>query len=656
MDEQKKQLVEKLKSANNILVTVRSNPSVDLLSACIGLTVMLNKLGKHASAVFSGEVPSTMEFLKPEETLEKDTNSLRDFIIALDKSKADKLRYKVEDKTVRIFITPFKTSLSQSDLEFSQGDFNVDVVLALGAHEQHELDQAITEHGRILHDAAVMSINNRDDGNLGGINWQNNGASSISEMVAQLSGDLGKDLLDEQVATALLTGIVAETDRFSNDKTSSETMSISAQLMTAGANQQLVAAKLEEAVVADIQTPQNSDGNNQPDNNSGDQPPKQDDGTLEIEHEGDKPHTEATSADNTPESAPPNPDTLTHGKTIEPPTEAEAPYKPPLDPLEGLLPPKEEDSTPPEIKQLHSHDLLPPVPEIPSSEVGDMTGIGFSEDKPSGTASPITANIQEEPLDGALDPLGPVHAGSQPLLSHDHPAEDEATDQPPAVTDSPQPSVSLPPAPEPPAPTFTPVEEPTAPQPTDENGKTLSEIEQDVHSPHAGAGQPAAVSAGSPPAGDIDTARDEVLKALQDAPAQPAEPIVALGAQPLGADLHPQPEAPAPGAGNTDLHLDADGNLQLPQLPPTPPAPSQPVNPVAPPMPAVNEPAPSPMSPADQPMDMPLPPTSGIQSSSPSAGLQIPPPQSTPPTNAGQAGPGAPPPVPPPMLPPLPGQ
>jgi hypothetical protein len=33
MDEQKKQLVEKLKSSNNILVTVRNSPSVDLLSA-----------------------------------------------------------------------------------------------------------------------------------------------------------------------------------------------------------------------------------------------------------------------------------------------------------------------------------------------------------------------------------------------------------------------------------------------------------------------------------------------------------------------------------------------------------------------------------------------------------------------------------------------
>src|SRR5690348_15156068 len=140
MDDVKQQVADRLKQANNILVTVKTNPSIDLLAACLGLSLILDKIGKHATAVFSGDVPSAMEFLKPEETLEKSPNSLRDFIISLDKSKADKLRYKVEDKVVRIFITPFKAGLSQEDLEFSQGDFNIDLLVALGVREQAELD------------------------------------------------------------------------------------------------------------------------------------------------------------------------------------------------------------------------------------------------------------------------------------------------------------------------------------------------------------------------------------------------------------------------------------------------------------------------------------------------------------------------------------
>ena len=67
----------RLKQSQNVLVTVSKNPSVDQLSAAIGLTLALNKLGKHATAVYSGETPSTLEFLKPEETLETNTDSFK---------------------------------------------------------------------------------------------------------------------------------------------------------------------------------------------------------------------------------------------------------------------------------------------------------------------------------------------------------------------------------------------------------------------------------------------------------------------------------------------------------------------------------------------------------------------------------------------------
>lgn len=255
MDNVKQQIIERIKQGTNVLVTVSNNPTVDQLSACIGLTLMLNKLGKHATAVYSGQTPSILEFLQPEKTIEKNTDSLRDFIIALDKSKADKLRYKVEDKVVKIFITPYKTSLSEKDLVFSEGDFNVDLIIALGVHEQGELDQAIAAHGRILHDATVISINDSANGSLGSLNLLDQSTSSLSELVTQFDGLIGKSVLDAQIATALLTGIVAQTDRFSNDKTSPVTMSVSSKLMSAGANQQLVSVKLEESQVPPPVTP-----------------------------------------------------------------------------------------------------------------------------------------------------------------------------------------------------------------------------------------------------------------------------------------------------------------------------------------------------------------------------------------------------------------
>ncbi len=242
-------VIQRITQANNILVTVSANPSVDQLASAIGLTLLLNRLDKHATAVFSGKVPSTIEFLEPEKTLEHNTDSLRDFIISLDKNKADKLRYKVEDQFVRIYITPYKTSISQKDLVFSEGDFNVELVLALGVRSRSELDAAIAAQGRILHDATTVSMFAGKPAaktpDLGQINIVDEQASSLSEMVASMSDSLGENLLDKQMATSFLTGIVSETHRFSNAKTTPKALSVSAKLMSAGANQQLIVSKLE---------------------------------------------------------------------------------------------------------------------------------------------------------------------------------------------------------------------------------------------------------------------------------------------------------------------------------------------------------------------------------------------------------------------------
>src|SRR5664279_3813040 len=91
----KLQIVDKIKSSTNILVTVSKDPSVDELSAALGLTTLLNKLDKHTTAIFSGAIPPAITFLDPDKVFENTADSLRDFIIALDKEKADHLRYKL---------------------------------------------------------------------------------------------------------------------------------------------------------------------------------------------------------------------------------------------------------------------------------------------------------------------------------------------------------------------------------------------------------------------------------------------------------------------------------------------------------------------------------------------------------------------------------
>ena len=235
------QVVSKINGAENVLVALSSNPSVDEMAAAIGLTMFLDKMGKHATAIYSGETPNALEFLRPKETFESNTSSLQDFIIALDKEKADHLRYKVDGAFVKVYVTPYRTTLSENDFEFSHGDFNVDLVVALNVKTATDLDGALREHGRIMHDASAINISAGEPGKFGELEWSDVNVSSVSEMIANLAFALqSKTEMDKDIATALLTGIVANTNHFSNEKTTPSTMNLSAKLMQAGADQQLI--------------------------------------------------------------------------------------------------------------------------------------------------------------------------------------------------------------------------------------------------------------------------------------------------------------------------------------------------------------------------------------------------------------------------------
>ena len=243
-----KKVVEKIDNVSNILVAVSKDPTADELSAALGLTMMLDSIGKHATAIYSGKTPDMIEFLSPEKTFESNTNSLQDFIIALNKDKADHLRYKVDGEYVKVFITPYKTTLDEGDLEFSHGDYNVDLVIALGVQTTDDFDKALYEHSRIMHDAGSINITDEEPGKFAELEWNEPGKSSVSEMIADLAYAMkDKVKLNKAMATALLTGIIAKTDRFSNDETTPRTMDVAAKLMEAGADQKQIAEKIEKA-------------------------------------------------------------------------------------------------------------------------------------------------------------------------------------------------------------------------------------------------------------------------------------------------------------------------------------------------------------------------------------------------------------------------
>lgn len=611
----KQQIVEKIKSSTNILVTVGKNPSVDALSAALSLTLMLNRLDKHATAVFSGDVPPAIGFLEPNKTFENTVDSLRDFIIALDKEKADRLRYKVEDEVVRIFITPYRTILSEKDLRFSQGDFNVELIVALGVEAREDLDTAITAHGRILHDATVVTINaDKGEASLGSIDWTDVSASSLCEMLMSLSEALQSGLLDQQIATAVLTGIVASTDRFRNERTTPKVMTMAAQLMAAGANQQLIAAKLEEGhALPEPSAPEDgsthlNEGESQKLSTSEPAVEKKEDGALEIEH--------APEADATPLPDPGTEALHEAEQELAESLKTAAPAAPTLSvsDLQSDL-----NAAADEVSAAASETATASAPMI-KKEKRSWRADATAEPAFGGTLNATTSEAEQIKREEELT------RRNQELLTHDGEASD-IVEAPPVEPPSFEPAPAVPEAPIPapePLPVPEPILEPT-PAPLESTADAALNFE------------PAPIQGNEMTLADLD--EQTRGKAAEDARAAVDAALSAMPFDPAGNPLTSAGAAPGLDISHTDVQLPAEpAPIEPPIASPTfteeapvSPPPMPPASPDLPPLPDFSTlpplPGEEPSVPAPDMTQIPTDPTIDI-------GAQ--PPLTPPPADPGQ--------------------
>jgi hypothetical protein len=90
----KQQTSEAIRQAETVLILTGQRPSVDQVTAVIGLAAILRKFGKRVSPVISDNLPASVQVLETT-GVERTLGGLRDFILKLDTRKAqvDSLRY-----------------------------------------------------------------------------------------------------------------------------------------------------------------------------------------------------------------------------------------------------------------------------------------------------------------------------------------------------------------------------------------------------------------------------------------------------------------------------------------------------------------------------------------------------------------------------------
>lgn len=242
----KQQISELIKQSQSILVVSHQSAGGDAVGSMLALERVLSKTGKEVTLVLSENLDENLTFLPGIEKIKKDVTGARDLIIRINKDKhpIEKLSYNEADGFLNIVLTP-KGALDKNNLEYVLGEFKFDLIFVLDTADVNKIDLIYDRYTELFFETPIINIDHHGGNEyFGTVNMVDLTATSTAEILVSIIEAMGPGNFDADVATCLLTGITADTASFKNTNTTPKSLTISAQMLAAGARQQEIVQNL----------------------------------------------------------------------------------------------------------------------------------------------------------------------------------------------------------------------------------------------------------------------------------------------------------------------------------------------------------------------------------------------------------------------------
>lgn len=241
------QIFDSLNQANRILIALPATPNGDALGAGLAMFSFLRKLDKEPEIVSAAPDLSNFTFLPQIGEVKKELKSFQSFVVSVktEKAELDELSYEVQPGGVDIFLKPKKGRFEPGDVSFRNAKFPYDLIFVLDAPSLEHLGEIYERNTDMFFETTIVNVDHHPNNEqYGEINWVDLTATATSEILAGLIGDFEASLIDENIATSLLTGIIVETNSFQSVKTTPRAFLKASQLVSLGAKQQEIIREL----------------------------------------------------------------------------------------------------------------------------------------------------------------------------------------------------------------------------------------------------------------------------------------------------------------------------------------------------------------------------------------------------------------------------
>lgn len=242
------QIFEQIKKADNILITFNKIWNGDTVASSLALFMYLKKMGKNPEiAAEQFDNGKLYNFLPAYKQIQNSLANLRKFIISLDitSAKVDKIKYKIEDKTLDFIISPKEGFFTSDDIKSKSGAFKYDLIIALDTPDLESLGSIYDNDTEFFYKVPIINIDHHSSNEeFGQINMVELTSIATTEILFNLFISNDKSKIDEDIATCLLAGIISKTKSYKTQNITPQSLTISSELISMGARREEIVNKL----------------------------------------------------------------------------------------------------------------------------------------------------------------------------------------------------------------------------------------------------------------------------------------------------------------------------------------------------------------------------------------------------------------------------
>lgn len=234
--------------AQKILITTKKQASIDGLTASLGLFLAIKKLGKAVDLIIDDfSCQENLEFLPSVKEIKTEAKRLKKVTISLDISQngLDSLYYDIQNGFLRVHLTPKQGVINPDSLAMETSEFAYDLIITVDCSEIESLGKLYDQHRDLFYQTPVINIDHSmENEQYGHLNLIDLTSVASSEIVFNLLKNWPDQLLDKEIATCLLTGLIARTKSFKTSNVTPETLKIAGELIDWGADRKNIVTKL----------------------------------------------------------------------------------------------------------------------------------------------------------------------------------------------------------------------------------------------------------------------------------------------------------------------------------------------------------------------------------------------------------------------------